>query len=387
MCLRVPRLSASVLLLFVYLFSSQLSQAHLLNMTRIEVDAQSDEILLRVEIDLGQSLMSPEAYWRATQASPERQRALIGDAIQRLNRELVLLMDGDPVPRTLARFELEATSLDAIRNPLTPQMASLHYVVAAGPGERLQVSLARELEIPWPCLLTVRTPATHLPQSRLLTDVDRLSRPAFFSAERIAASRVHDQTVWPREVWDRLAPWVMWIAVGFQHIVPKGLDHILFMLGLFFFSGGWRPLLIQVTGFTIAHSVTLALSVYGVLQVPPSLVEPLIALSIVYVALDNLFDRPLVRWRLTVVVLFGLLHGLGFASVLSGLGLPEEQFLSSLVLFNVGVELGQLSVLFVAFLIVGWYRRQPWYATKIAQPAAVAIAGTGAYWFLKRIAF
>ncbi|MEM9760696.1 MAG: hypothetical protein AAF933_15750, partial [Pseudomonadota bacterium] len=120
----MPRLSASVLLLFLCLFSSQLSQAHLLNMTRIEVDAQSDEILLRVEIDLGQSLMAPEAYWRATQASPERQRALMDDAIQRLNRELVLLIDGVPVPRTLARFELEATSLDAIRNPLTPQMAS-----------------------------------------------------------------------------------------------------------------------------------------------------------------------------------------------------------------------------------------------------------------------
>ncbi|MEO1081210.1 MAG: HupE/UreJ family protein [Pseudomonadota bacterium] len=356
-------------------------------MTRIDVDAQPDEMMIRLEIDLGQSLMSPEAYWRATQAPPEEQRVLLNDAIRRLNRDLVFLIDGEPAHRTLARFEVAAISLDAIKNPLTPQMVTLHYAVPAGPGDVLQLSIAPGLEIPWPCLLTVRTAAAQLPQSRLLTDVDRLSRPAFFSAESIASSRAHDETIWPMGSWDRFAPWVMWIAVGFQHIVPKGLDHILFMLGLFFFSSGWRPLLIQVTGFTIAHSATLALSMYGVVRVPPSVVEPLIALSIVYVALDNLMENKLVRWRLAVVVLFGLLHGLGFASVLSGIGLPEGEFLGSLVLFNVGVELGQLSVLFVAFLLVGWYRRQPWYATNVAQPAAVAIAGTGAYWFLKRIAF
>ncbi len=357
-------------------------------MTRIDVDARTGEMLISVEIDLGQSLMSPEAYWQATQAPPEEQRALLDNAVRRLDRELVVLVDGNPVSRTLASFELAAISREAIQNPLTPQMAKLHYVVpGAQQGEKLQVAIAPELEIPWPCLLTVKTAESQLPQSRLLTDVDRLSHPAYFSAEKIAASRVRNQSGWLVESWGKLAPWMMWVAVGFQHIIPKGLDHILFMLGLFFFSRGWRTLLIQVTGFTVAHSLTLALSMYGVVQVPSSIVEPLIALSIVYVALDNLFESQLVRWRLAVVVLFGLLHGLGFASVLSNIGLPDGQFMSSLVLFNVGVELGQISVLLIAFLLVGWYRRQPWYATKVAQPAAVAIAGTGAYWFLKRIAF
>jgi hypothetical protein len=124
-----------------------------------------------------------------------------------------------------------------------------------------------------------------------------------------------------------------------------------------------------------------------VISAPISIVEPLIALSIVYVAVDNLFATKLARWRMVIVCLFGLLHGLGFASVLDSIGLPQEQFLLALGLFNLGVELGQLAVIAGAFLVVGWFRRQDWYQSFIAQPATIAIAGTGAYWFLKRITF
>ncbi|MFT6645627.1 MAG: hypothetical protein ACJAX5_003276 [Patiriisocius sp.] len=187
--------------------------------------------------------------------------------------------------------------------------------------------------------------------------------------------------------WSRLAPEFTWVAVGFQHIVPNGLDHMLFILGLFFLAGGWRSLLLQVTGFTLAHSLTLGMSMVGIISLPMSIVEPLIALSIVYVAIDNLYATKLARWRLVIVCLFGLLHGLGFASVLANIGLPQDQFLLSLGLFNLGVELGQLAVIAGAFLMVGWFSRQTWYQSNIAQPATIAIAGTGAYWFLKRIAF
>lgn len=148
-----------------------------------------------------------------------------------------------------------------------------------------------------------------------------------------------------------------YIPVGFDHILPKGLDHILFVLGLFFLSTQLGPLLWQVSAFTLAHTVTLALGALGLVTVPAAIVEPLIAASIVYVAVENIFARGLTRWRPVVVFGFGLLHGLGFASVLGEFGLPEGQFIPALIGFNVGVELGQLTViaLAAALLWLGCY--------------------------------
>ncbi|MEP2889361.1 HupE/UreJ family protein [Tateyamaria sp.] len=141
-----------------------------------------------------------------------------------------------------------------------------------------------------------------------------------------------------------------YIPVGFDHILPQGLDHILFVLGLFFLSTRFGPLLWQVSAFTLAHTMTLALGVLGVVSVPGSIVEPLIAASIVYVAVENIFARGLTRWRPVVIFGFGLLHGLGFASVLADFGLPEGQVVPALIGFNVGVELGQLTVIAMAAL-------------------------------------
>ncbi|MCI5112893.1 MAG: HupE/UreJ family protein [Marivita sp.] len=145
-----------------------------------------------------------------------------------------------------------------------------------------------------------------------------------------------------------------YIPVGFDHILPKGLDHILFVLGLFFLSTRMTPLLWQVSAFTLAHTVTLAMAVLGIVSVPGSIVEPLIAASIVYVAVENIVSDKLHRWRPFVIFGFGLLHGLGFASVLGEFGLPDGQVVPALIGFNVGVELGQLTVIAIAFILV-WY--------------------------------
>lgn len=177
-----------------------------------------------------------------------------------------------------------------------------------------------------------------------------------------------------------------YIPVGFDHILPKGLDHILFVLGLFFFSTALRPLLIQVTSFTLAHTVTLALGALGLVTIPGSIVEPIIAASIVYVAIENVFSSKLNRWRPVIIFIFGLLHGLGFASVLGEFGLPAGQFVAALIGFNVGVELGQLTVIALAFLTVGyWFGAKEWYRQRIAIPASLVIAAVGAYWFVERV--
>jgi hypothetical protein len=175
-------------------------------------------------------------------------------------------------------------------------------------------------------------------------------------------------------------------SLGFTHILPKGLDHILFVIGLFLLGTRWRPLLLQVTLFTIAHSVTLGLSMLGIVSLPPSIVEPLIAFSIAYVAVENLFTTELSPWRGALVFLFGLLHGLGFAGVLGELGMPRGQFGLALVSFNVGVELGQLSVIALATLAVGWWRlpRLELYRRWVVVPVSLAIALVGLYWTATR---
>lgn len=176
-----------------------------------------------------------------------------------------------------------------------------------------------------------------------------------------------------------------YIPVGFDHILPKGLDHILFVLGLFFLSTRLSTLVWQISAFTLAHTVTLALGALGIVNVPGSIVEPLIAASIVYVAVENIFASGLKPWRPVVIFCFGLLHGLGFASVLGEFGLPAGQFIPALIGFNIGVELGQLTVIALAFLTVGWFASKAWYRQAIAVPASCVIAAIGAFWVVERV--
>jgi HupE / UreJ protein len=176
------------------------------------------------------------------------------------------------------------------------------------------------------------------------------------------------------------------IGIGFTHIVPKGLDHILFVLGLFLLATRTRTVLAQVTAFTVAHSITLALSLYGVVRLPGAVVEPLIALSIVYVAFENVFTSSLTPWRLALVFAFGLLHGLGFAEALTSLDLPRAEFLATLVAFNLGVEAGQLSVILVATLgLVVARVPSADYRRLIVRPASIVIAMVGVFWVVERL--
>jgi hydrogenase/urease accessory protein HupE len=177
-----------------------------------------------------------------------------------------------------------------------------------------------------------------------------------------------------------------YLALGFTHIIPLGIDHILFVLGIFLLSSRVRPVLTQVTAFTIAHSITLGLTIYGVVSVPSRFVEPLIALSIAYVAIENLVTTELKPWRVGIVFGFGLLHGLGFAGVLRELGLPRSEFLTGLISFNAGVEIAQLCVISVAWmLIVSWAGTKTWYRQRLLVPASLAIAVTGLVWMIERI--
>ncbi len=197
---------------------------------------------------------------------------------------------------------------------------------------------------------------------------------------------------------------VRFVIEGYEHIIPKGLDHILFVLGLFFFALRWRPILAQVTVFTLAHTVTFGLAASQVVKIPEDsmwLVESLIALSICFVAVENLLRPKLGWWRILVVFVFGLLHGLGFASVFGDLDLSPAFFLISLVAFNIGVEVGQLAVILAAFVLmviaafVADRTNLPNEETPagslvvthraVSNVGSIIIALIGLYWFVERI--
>ena len=189
---------------------------------------------------------------------------------------------------------------------------------------------------------------------------------------------------------DESAAAVFWrfVVEGVEHIIPKGLDHILFVFGLFLFSLAWRPLLAQITAFTLAHTVTLGLATLSVITIPPTqiwLVETLIAISIAYVAIENILRPKLGWWRIVVVFGFGLLHGLGFASVLGDLGLAQGQFVLSLIAFNVGVEFGQLAVIGMAFVLLALpLGSTNFYRNIVVVPCSLGIAVVGVWWAIER---
>ena len=179
-----------------------------------------------------------------------------------------------------------------------------------------------------------------------------------------------------------------YIVIGFEHIIPLGLDHILFILGLFLLSTRLAPLLWQVTMFTVAHTITLGLAMNGIIELPANVVEPLIALSIAYVGVENILDRKLQRSRLVLVFMFGLLHGLGFASVLSDFGMPKDDFALALISFNIGVEFGQLAVILMAYLMIRmWFKERTIYRKVVIVPGSLAISVIGLYWFFERLEF
>ncbi len=172
------------------------------------------------------------------------------------------------------------------------------------------------------------------------------------------------------------------VTEGCMHIL-SGWDHVLFLIALLAVGGTFWHLLQIVTAFTVAHSITLALAYLDVVRLDASIVEPAIAATIVFVAVENLWLRePSRRWVLTFG--FGLVHGLGFAGFLSGLALPPDQLVVDLLAFNLGVELGQVAIVAAAYPLIRFASERPWHRARVVAPLSVAVAAAGVYWLLER---
>ena len=334
--------------------------AHEMGSTRVAIWISADHYRVEIVTD-AQALADKLAA-----ASKEAPGAALGAPevrgfAKRLRERMTLAFDGVPVDPAVSYTV----------SPATRDIASVVTIQLTGPLS----ARARTLEwtFGWTYAaysLTVHRPDQGQPSVTWLTGGES-SAPIILSGPLPGDSRFQVAT--------------RYLRLGFTHIVPYGLDHVLFVLGIFLLARQLRPLLLQVTAFTVAHSITLALSIFGVVAVAPEVVEPLIALSIAYVAIENLLVRTVKPWRIVVVFAFGLLHGLGFAGVLQELGLPRAEFVTALVTFNLGVEAGQLAVLGAAFLLVGvGFGHRPWYRRRIVIPASALIGCVGLYWTVER---
>lgn len=219
------------------------------------------------------------------------------------------------------------------------------------------------------------------PQQEMITSATLSNR---YIVSNVSSELAENSMMMPSKISNALE----YVYQGFVHIIPRGLDHILFVLALLLFAKSRAILLWQVSAFTLAHTITLALGIYGIVEVSSAIVEPLIALSIVYVALENIHrakSKTLSHTRMPVIFAFGLLHGLGFASVLADVGLPQGQYALSLISFNVGVELGQLTVIALAFICLLPFRNKSWYQTTLVKNLNGAIAIMATYWLFERL--
>ncbi|HEV2722488.1 MAG TPA: HupE/UreJ family protein [Thermoanaerobaculia bacterium] len=291
---------------------------------------------------------------------------------------------------------LDAAALRAKLMPLLPQLAKQIDVRFDGAPSPASVAIAA-LEVPAdisrPAYVVLNATGSVPTSARTLTWAYGLTYSTY-------ALMLDGRTVWvegdarcaPLPLVDTTPPptrgriIAQYLVLGFEHILPKGLDHILFILGIFLLTTRLKPILTQVTAFTIAHSITLGLTMYGLVSLPSRIVEPLIAVSIAYVAIENVVTTELKPWRPAVVFAFGLLHGMGFAGVLRELKLPRGEFVPALVSFNAGIELAQLAVVGAAFVLVAaWFRNSAWYRPRFVIPASMLIALTGLFWTVQRV--
>ncbi len=176
-----------------------------------------------------------------------------------------------------------------------------------------------------------------------------------------------------------------YIKFGFRHIIPKGADHALFVLGLFLLSPRIKPVLWQITAFTVAHTLTLALTTLHIIGMPSSIVEPIIALSIAFIGIENLLTTKVHPWRPAIAFIFGLVHGMGVASAFDEVGFTPGHLISSLAAFTIGVEAGHLAVLAAAFALLAWTRDKKWYRARVAIPISVVISIAALFWTVQRV--
>jgi len=246
----------------------------------------------------------------------------------------------------------------------------------------MQITFVKGFAFEEPIAVSMRDEVSGLSKSRWL--VAGQSSPVFTYAE-VGAGAVVALASTPSAETSRFADLPSYLKFGFEHILPMGVDHLVFVLGIFLAARTGRHLVAQISVFTLAHTVTLGLASYKIIEPPGQIVEVLIAISILWIGVENIWIRRQGKGRYLVIAGFGLLHGMGFAGALSGLNLPRDNFVVALLGFNVGVELGQLSFIAILFAIFGWFRGKVYYVRFVVVPLSLAICVVAVYWIVERV--
>jgi hypothetical protein len=362
--------------------------AHGLVFTRVEAMVnRPDAVDFTIDYNLALVLPQPAAYYPLTQSSPATQRAAVERALPLIREALEFYAGDTRLQLELTGFTLPQLPAEAF-NDMAQDKSTILRFTAQLPAEAgpLVMVVPYGARVEHPVLFAAGTAATGVV---LRAWVEEGPSEAFAWAA-FAGHAPGEGTRAPAGVTVR-PPWYVdfwtYLKLGFKHIVPDGLDHILFVLALFFLGQTWRKLVAQTTVFTVAHATTLFLSRYGVFNLPGQYVEPLIAFSIACIALENIFRPKLGAARLALVFAFGLVHGLGFAGSIAEVEFPRDQFVMALLGFNLGVDAGQLFIIALALLAVGWFRDKPWFRARVMIPCCAAIAATGLFWTVQRIFF
>lgn len=363
----VPR-PKSLLLFFLVLLAGQPLAAHVVRQFYGELRRTGDSWQLEILFDAGYAVEEwrndpdapqPQRQWLADLSRDRRER-LLSDAENYLQELLVFTHGDEAVSWTASYPDFQTTPPDL--PVLLNDGAYFHVLIEPAErddGNALTLSLASGKHPD----LVVRLPGTD-------EDEFLVIRPG--ETGELSPDRRRSDVAWTAFIQ------------GILHVVPDGLDHILFVLAIFLLQRKWKPLIRQSLLFTAAHTLTLGLAAAGLVNVPGSIVEPLIALSIAALAIENLFIADEKPWRHALVFAFGLVHGLGFAGVLSTWIRPGEGFLATLFCANAGVEVAQAAILGVAWIAtIGWHRTPayPWFRLV----ACVVLAAAGFWWFFERI--
>jgi hydrogenase/urease accessory protein HupE len=398
------RFGIGSVILAALLGASPLAVAHTQMMTEVLVSfRQPEQVDVTIGLDLSLMLGSPERYYQlATESSDQRQKEL-QTIVPTVIDSLQLWVGSERLKLAFHGFSASTAHKSDYLDGSMSKLSTFEFVAAlparaVPPATDAPLKLVIPIAAPidYPVAYTVQIPSAHLSMTRWVEEGVHESDP-FVWGDKAPTGPASGVAATPRStarsaiVDPDALPWYgqvgLYLKLGFHHIVPEGADHILFVLGLFFLGVTWRKLLSQTTVFTIAHATTLFLSAYGIFSLPSRFVEPLIAASIAFIAIENIV-KPRLGWgRLAIVFGFGLIHGLGFASSLSDIPFPKRDFIVALLGFNVGVDCGQLFVIALAFLAVGWFRNERWFRRRIAIPCSCAIAAVGVYWAVDRVMY
>ncbi|MFO0829508.1 MAG: HupE/UreJ family protein [Phycisphaerales bacterium] len=340
----------------------------------------------RIEIVLQHDALAFALVETPTRVSDDAMLALLDGADAEIDEAFA-----DARERLLDQLKVRADGRDvALAIDEAPSRAALDDWKRRTPGRRLPVILRftlhgqlppapAQLELEFPVLLDQVVVSFEPPGEEALVVPMDVGKPSPPFALHLDGGEPPEPPLSELEVASRYARW------GFEHIIPEGIDHCLFVLGLFLLAPRVKTALWQITAFTVAHTITLTLTSLHIIGLPSSVVEPTIAASIAFIGIENLCTTTVRPWRIGVAFVFGLVHGMGVATAFNEKGFAAGHLVSSLAAFTVGVEAGHLAVLGAAFLALAWCRDRPWFRRRVTVPCSVIIAAVGLFWMVQRI--